>query len=423
LVIFTTQHLLLLIPWLLFAGLGMSMVRLVYQAWQEQALLEALAAKLKRERGLLEQKQNFVRLSSHYLRTPLTLINTGIESMAAQGANNRIIASLNQSGQRLKLGVDGLLEQATPKTVLAPAPARPVPLPNASLYLYGSLAGAFIVISLAVYLLAHLDLSNFKTNSLIAEVVVVLLAAITLYSARRSRTDRQVVRQHFEELLVHQRALEKQRNDLVKGALDNLTGPLAELKAKLAPLGGQPMAKAAIAGTASFEAVLGKFIILSSLEAGAMGTVKQPVLLTQMAAQIAEHYRPQLAQKGLKIRTELKAGSLNQDRLLLQFVLDSLVNNAVQYSPNGRNIDIISRQKRGQIYIFVRDQGGGIPPEKLANLFQPFSRAEDVEEHFEHQGLGLSLYLDKLIMRYLGGAIQAESRAGQGTVIKLKLPS
>jgi signal transduction histidine kinase len=420
-VLFTTQHLLLLIPWLLFVGLGMSMVRLVYQAWQEQALLEALAAKLKRERELLEQKQNFVRLSSHYLRTPLTLINTGIESMAALGANNRIIASLNQSGQRLKLGVEGLLEQATPKTVLA-APAKPVPLPNASLYLYGSLAGAFVVISLAVYLLAHIDLSNFKANSLIAEIVVALLAAITIYSARRSRTDRQLVRKHFEELLAHQRALEKQRNELVKGALDNLTNPLGELKTKLAPLAGQPMAKAAAAGTASFEAVLGKFIILSSLEAGAMGTVKQPVSLNQMTAQIAKHYQPLLAQKGLKIRTELKAEGLNQDRLLLQFVLDSLVNNAVQYSPNGRNIDIISRRRGGFIDIFVRDQGGGIPPEKLANLFQPFSRAEDLQEHFEHQGLGLSLYLDKLIMRYLGGAIQAESRAGQGTVIKLRLP-
>jgi len=232
-----------------------------------------------------------------------------------------------------------------------------------------------------------------------------------------------VVRKHFEELLVHQRALEKQRNELVRGALDNLTNPLAELKTKLAPLAGQPMAKAALSGTASFEAVLGKFIILSSLEAGAMETIKQPISLAQMTAQISEHYRPLLAQKGLKIRTELKAERLNQDRLLLQFVLDSLINNAVQYSPNGRNIDIISRQKRGQILIFIRDQGGGIPPEKLANLFQPFSRVEDLQQHFEHQGLGLSLYLDRLIMRYLGGAIQAESRPGQGTVMKLKLPA
>jgi len=421
-VLFTTQHLLLLIPWLLFVGLGMTMVRLVYQAWQEQALLEALAAKLKRERGLLEQKQNFVRLSSHYLRTPLTLINSGIEVMASQGTNNRVIASLNSSGQRLKLGVEGLLEQATPKSTLV-APPKLAPLPNSPLYLYGSLAGAFVVISLAIYLLAHIDLSNFKTNTLITEIVAALLATVTLYSARRSRSDRQVVRKHFEELLVHQRALEKQRNELVRGALDNLTNPLAELKTKLAPLAGQPMAKAALSGTASFEAVLGKFIILSSLEAGAMETIKQPISLAQMTAQISEHYRPLLAQKGLKIRTELKAERLNQDRLLLQFVLDSLINNAVQYSPNGRNIDIISRQKRGQILIFIRDQGGGIPPEKLANLFQPFSRVEDLQQHFEHQGLGLSLYLDRLIMRYLGGAIQAESRPGQGTVMKLKLPA
>jgi two-component system, OmpR family, sensor histidine kinase CiaH len=418
-VLFSSRHLLLITPWLLFVGLGGSMVRLAYQALQEQSLLEALAAKLKRERALLEQKQNFVRLSSHYLRTPLTLINTGIESMAAQKADKATINRLNQAGQRLSLGVNGLLEQGVPKT--AATAAAPAKLPNASLYLYGSLAGAFIIICIAVYLLGHLNLANFKTGSLAG--VAVLLVVVTAYSARRSRTDRQQLKKHFEELLAQQRALEKQRNDLVRGALENLSNPLAELKTALKPLAGQPMAKATLEGTKNFEAVLGKFIILTSLEAGAMTTLRQPVSLSQMTAKIAEHYRPMLEQKNLQIRTELKADELNQDPLLLQFVLDSLVNNAIQYSPEGKFIDIISRRSGANTDIFVRDQAGGIATEKLAILFQPFSRAENVEEHFEHQGLGLSLYLDKLIMRYLGGAIQAESKAGQGTSIKLRLPA
>jgi signal transduction histidine kinase len=420
-VLFSSRHLLLITPWLLFVGLGGSMVRLAYQALQEQSLLEALAAKLKRERALLEQKQNFVRLSSHHLRTPLTLINTGIESMAALGADKSIVSRLNQSGQRLSLGVNGLLEQAVPKTALAGVASKPAQLPNASLYLYGSLAGAFIIICIAVYLLGHLNLANFKSGSLAA--VAILLVVVTAYSARRSRTDRRQLKKHFEELLAEQRALEKQRNDLVRGALENLSTPLAELKTSLKPLSGQPMAKPTFEGTKNFEAVLGKFIILTSLEAGAMTTLKQPVSLGQMTAKISEHYRPVLEKKNLQIRTELKADKLNQDPLLLEFVLDSIVNNAVQYSPEGRFIDIISRRSGAFTDIFVRDQAGGIAAEKLAILFQPFSRAENVEEHFEHQGLGLSLYLDKLIMRYLGGAIQAESQAGQGTSIKLRLPS
>jgi len=396
------------------------MNRLVYQAWQEQALLEALVAKLKRERALLEQKQNFVRLSSHYLRTPLTLITTGVELMSGQGASPALTSRLSQASQQLNLGVNGLLEQAAPQTTLAAAPPRPS-LPNASLYLKGSLAGAFIVITSGVYLLNHLDLTDVKANSLLAEAVVILLAAVTIYSARRSRSARQLLRKHFEELLIEQRSLEKQRNDLVRGALDNLGKPLAEIKAGLQTVKGQPMAKAAAEGAGNFEAVLGKFIILSNLEAGAMATLKQPISLNQMTAKIAEHYRPVLEQKGLQIRTQLKADNLNQDPLLLEFVLDSVVNNAVQYSPQGGQIDIISRRDGAYTSIFVRDQGAGIPAEKLAVLFQPFGRAENVEEHFEHQGLGLSLYLDKLIMRYLGGGIRAESPSGQGTLIKLRL--
>lgn len=414
-----STHIILLVPWLLFLGLGVTTARLVYHAWQEQALLEAVAAKLREERALHEQKQNFIKLSSHYLRTPLTLITTGIEAMTSAGADKTWAGQLKAIGEQLRQGVNGLLE---PAETSAATPAQHPPLPNSNLYLSISMGGALAVISLAVYLLANLDFSNFKLSSLIGEIAVLLMAAVLIYSIRRTRSARQLVRQHFEELLQEHRALDKERNRLVKNSLDNLSAPLAKLKEKLKAGPSQAMAKPVNDGVASFESVLRKFIILSSLEAGDIAILKQPVSLAKIINKIGQRYSGRLEQKQLQIRSDLKAEKIKQDPLLLEFVLNSLIDNAIEHSPEGKTVDIISRPAGAFTNIFVRDRGPGIAQDKLSTLFKPFSRAEDIEQ-FEHQGLGLSLYLDKLVMHYLGGSIAAESHPGKPTLIKMRLPS
>jgi signal transduction histidine kinase len=70
----------------------------------------------------------------------------------------------------------------------------------------------------------------------------------------------------------------------------------------------------------------------------------------------------------------------------------------------------------------VTDHGEGIAPEKLSLLFKPLSRVEEAED-FTHQGMGLSLYVNRLIMHYLGGEISATSKVGQGTTMKLQIPT
>lgn len=412
-----STHIILLVPWLLFLGLGFTTARLVYQAWQEQALLDTVAVKLRRERQLHNQKQNFVKLSSHYLRTPLALITNGIEAMVSLGKDKTGAAEMSQIAGQLKLGVNGLLEQSQEPVKQSSHP----PLPNINLYLMISMGGALIVVSAAIYLLANLDFSNFKLSSFIGEIAVLIMAIALVYSARRSKSARQLVRKHFEELLAEHRALDKERNLLVKNSLEDFSAPLAELKDKLKMAQNQPLIKPVSEGIRSFEAVLNKFIILSSLEAGDISILHQSVSLSEITGKISERYRSILQRKKLQIKTDFKADQIKQDPLLLEFVLNSLVENAIEHSPEGKSIDIISRTSGELTNIFVRDSGPGIPAEKFPALFEPFSRAENVEE-FEHQGLGLSLYLDRLIVRYLGGKIAAESQPGKATVLKLQLP-
>jgi signal transduction histidine kinase len=110
-----------------------------------------------------------------------------------------------------------------------------------------------------------------------------------------------------------------------------------------------------------------------------------------------------------------------QDPLLLEFVLNSLIEIAVEFSPPGRHVDIISRRRKEFVELFVRDEGSGIEREKLTSLFQPFFKTE-TGERFTHQGMGLSLYLDKLVVNYVGGEIAADSQVGKGTVMKIRFP-
>lgn len=417
----SSTHLVLLIPWLLFLGMGLTTARLVYQAWQEQALLEALEAERRRERILLHQKHNFVSLSSHYLRTPLTVIASGVELLASAGKDKSKAEGLKRSIEKLRLAVNALLE--TQSASQAGAAQKAPDLKKANNYLFLSLAGGFVVISTAVYLLNHLDFNNFSTSSLLGEAAILLMTVVLAVGAARSRKARKEVREQANNLLKEQRELDRQRNELVKEALQNLTGPLSEIKSGVKNFTTNPMAKPVVEGIANMEKVVRQFTIFTSLQAGSLERITQDISLKEIVADIAKRYQQKLQAKRLTMRMDIKADKLKQDGLLLEFVINSLVDNAIDYSQKGSNIDIISRTAKTDVNIFVRDEGSGLSKEKLAALFQPFSRAEDVEKSFGHEGLGMSLYLDRLIMHYLGGDIAAESEEGRGTTIKLRLPT
>jgi len=130
-----------------------------------------------------------------------------------------------------------------------------------------------------------------------------------------------------------------------------------------------------------------------------------------------------------KVNEKVKANNINigleqdqqlvtQNPDLLAQVLGSLMDNAVSYSPAQSSVSIHADAEPHQNTLVVTDHGSGIPQEKLTQLFQPFSRIEGAED-FTHEGLGFSLYLDKLIMLYLGGDIAIESTPNQATTAKL----
>lgn len=118
-----------------------------------------------------------------------------------------------------------------------------------------------------------------------------------------------------------------------------------------------------------------------------------------------------------------EAMTLNADRNLLRIVYDNLLSNAIKYGREGGKI-VLDAQPTGdgQIVLSVCNEGNGIPPDKLPQLFKKFSRLTG-PEYARKKGTGLGLYICKEIVEKHGGKIWAESQVGAWTKFVFSLPA
>jgi signal transduction histidine kinase len=110
------------------------------------------------------------------------------------------------------------------------------------------------------------------------------------------------------------------------------------------------------------------------------------------------------------------------DRGKLSMALTNLLNNAMRFTPAAGRIAVELAQRGSEAWIRVSDNGPGIPPDKLEQIFEPFVQVEDHMTR-RHQGMGLGLTIAKAIVGAHGGRIWAESDGpGRGAVFTVAVP-
>ena len=143
---------------------------------------------------------------------------------------------------------------------------------------------------------------------------------------------------------------------------------------------------------------------------------RRPVELGALARAVAD--QPNRSRVGMRISGE--PAWARGDPARLRQVIDNLLDNAVKYG--GRHIVIATRSAADWTEISVQDDGIGIAPELLPQLFKPFVQGEQPLER-PQGGLGLGLALVDRIVALHGGAISAQSEgAGRGSTFTVRLP-
>jgi PAS domain S-box-containing protein len=108
------------------------------------------------------------------------------------------------------------------------------------------------------------------------------------------------------------------------------------------------------------------------------------------------------------------------DQFKIEQVVTNLVNNAIKYAPQSKEIFVQAGHTGDRTRVSVTDKGNGIPEDQLKNLFDRFFRVKG--KTAETSGLGLGLYICAEIIGRHGGEIGVESKVGEGSTFWFTLP-
>jgi len=111
---------------------------------------------------------------------------------------------------------------------------------------------------------------------------------------------------------------------------------------------------------------------------------------------------------------------VNGDPAKLHDIVRNLVENAVNYSPDGADVTLAASRLNGKYTITVADSGPGIPPEDLGRVFERFYRVD--KSRARPGGTGLGLAIVKHLVELHGGEARAENAATGGAVFTVTLP-
>ena len=163
---------------------------------------------------------------------------------------------------------------------------------------------------------------------------------------------------------------------------------------------------------------------LSRIEAGQMELEFRPVRVEYLIESCLETARLKAAQRDLIVEVSIPDGlpPIRGDANRLQEVLQNLLDNAVQYTPERGRIEVSASQVAGAVVLTVADTGIGIPQAEQGRIFERFYRV-DAARSREAGGTGLGLSIARHIVDAHGGKLWVESTVGEGSRFHFSVPA
>lgn len=262
-----------------------------------------------------------------------------------------------------------------------------------------------------------------------------LYARVESFNRELERTVAERTRD-LECALSELRVLDRMKDDFLASMSHELMTPLqsiassAEILASMArdegPKAGEERAE--FAGvvqreTGRLTAMLRNVLELREIESGALACAPATVPLRDAAVECYERHRPAFKAKKVRFRVRLDEGlpPAHADPRLLGRILDAIVGNALQFSPEGSDVLVALRRDGDRARIEVRDEGPGVAEALRATIFERFKQGGDVLTE-KPPGLGLGLPIARLLAERMEGSIAYEPGDPSGSVFVVTLP-
>ena len=246
--------------------------------------------------------------------------------------------------------------------------------------------------------------------------------------AERGPSEVRALARAFNGMAARLEVTEGQRRDLMADITHELRTPLTVIQGNLEGIldgvysPDEAHLKSILEETQILSRLVDDLRTLALAESGALQLKKEPTDLTVLIGETVSAFRAQADAAGVKFDIQVDAGEhlLNLDPERIRQVLSNLIANALRYTPSGGSISIkykiISTSGSEQAELTVADNGSGIAPDSLPNIFNRFYKSRD------SSGTGLGLPIARHLVEAHGGRIDAESDPGKGTIIRIRLP-
>jgi signal transduction histidine kinase len=158
---------------------------------------------------------------------------------------------------------------------------------------------------------------------------------------------------------------------------------------------------------------------VSRIKTGKMSLKTSPFMLHELLSEMADRVKEDLEHASIDLTLSVPEDlQVTWDESRMEQVLLNFVTNAIKYAP-ASSLSFAVTSRGDQVVVEVRDDGPGIPADKIHRIFERFERAEAPRNI---SGLGLGLFIVQQIVSLHGGSIKVESKVGEGTTFVMEIP-
>jgi CheY-like chemotaxis protein/two-component sensor histidine kinase len=168
--------------------------------------------------------------------------------------------------------------------------------------------------------------------------------------------------------------------------------------------------------------LINEILDLAMIESGRLPLSLEPLALRDVLRECRAMVDPQAHERNIRLTFPDLDGPyfVEADRKRVKQILINLLTNAIKYNnADGTVVVDCSARTPDRIRVTIADSGDGLPPEKLAQLFEPFNRLG--QEATAEEGTGIGLVVTKRLVELMGGSIGVESTVGSGCTFWFEL--